>query len=143
MALVEMKGIYKTFGNVVALQGVDFAVEENEIIGLIGDNGAGKSTLIKILSGVFPPTKGEIYIKGQKINLREYSVRKGHELGIETVFQEQALGTLQTVWRNLFVGREITNRLGFIKMAQARQEADRSEERRVGKECRSRWSPYH
>lgn len=125
MALVEMKGIHKAFGSVVALQGVNFTVEENEIVGLIGDNGAGKSTLIKILSGVFPPTKGEIYIKGQKINPREYSVRKGHELGIETVFQEQALGTLQTVWRNLFVGREITNRFGFINIARARQEAER------------------
>ncbi len=125
MALVEMMGIYKAFGSVVALQGVDFTVGENEIVGLIGDNGAGKSTLIKLLSGVFPPTKGEIYIKGRKINLKEYSVKKAHELGIETVFQEQALGALQTIWRNLFVGREITNHLGFINITQARQEANR------------------
>lgn len=120
--LVEMKDIHKYFGTVVALRGVDFTVEENEVVGLIGDNGAGKSTLIKILSGVFPPTKGELYIKGQRIDLRRYSVREAHRLGIETVFQEQALGIKQSIWRNLFLGREPTNALGFLKVAEARDE---------------------
>ncbi len=123
MALIEMKNIYKAFGGVVALQGVDFSVEDNEVVGLIGDNGAGKSTLIKILSGVFPPTKGEIYAKGQKIDLKAYSVKEARRLGIETVFQEQALGIKQVIWRNLFLGREVTNRLGFLDVPRARHEA--------------------
>ena len=85
MSVVQMKNIHKSFGKVVALQAVNFKVGSNETVGLIGDNGAGKSTLIKILSGVYPLTKGEIYIKGQKIDLNNYSVKKAHELGIETV----------------------------------------------------------
>ena len=127
MSLVQMKDIHKSFGKVVALCGVDFEVGENEVVGLIGDNGAGKSTLIKILSGVYPPTRGEIYIKGKKINLRNYSVRKAHELGIETVFQEQALGVKQTIWRNLFLGRErqVAGRLGFFDLEKAKKETDR------------------
>ena len=127
MKLVEMKNIHKSFGKVVALQGVDFEVGPNEVVGLIGDNGAGKSTLIKILSGVYPPTKGEIYIKGQKIDLKNYSVRKAHELGIETVFQEQALGVKQTIWRNLFLGRErkVTDHIGFFQLDRAKKETDR------------------
>lgn len=120
-----MRGIYKTFGAVIALDGVDFEIGMNEIVGLIGDNGAGKSTLIKILSGVYPPTKGDIYIKGQKIDPRRYSVKEAHKLGIETVFQEQALGVKQSIWRNLFLGREPTNNLGFIKIDLAKRETDR------------------
>jgi len=89
---------------------------------LIGDNGAGKSTLIKILSGVFPYTKGQMYIKGQRINPKRYSVRKAHEMGIETVYQEQALGLKQSLWRNVFLGRQLTNRFGFIQMDEVRNE---------------------
>lgn len=125
--IVQMREIHKYFGKVVALRGVNFEVGPNEVVGLIGDNGAGKSTLIKILSGVYPPTRGEIYIKGQKIDPRHYSVEKAHALGIETVFQEQALGDKQTIWRNLFLGREkeISDYLGFIKLERARKETDR------------------
>jgi len=125
MSLVRMENIHKSFGKVVALRGVDFEVGSNEVVGLIGDNGAGKSTLIKILSGVYPPTKGNIYIKGKKIDLRSYSVRKAHKLGIETVFQEQALGTKQTIWRNLFLGRELTDSLGFIQLNKVKRETDK------------------
>jgi len=125
MSLVRMENIHKSFGKVVALRGVNFEVGSNEAVGLIGDNGAGKSTLIKILSGVYPPTKGNIYIKGKKIDLKSYSVRKAHKLGIETVFQEQALGTKQTIWRNLFLGRELTDSLGFIQLNKVKRETDK------------------
>jgi ABC-type sugar transport system ATPase subunit len=65
--LVQMKGIAKSYGPVTALDGVDFAVRENEIVGLLGDNGAGKSTLIKILSGTVTATRGEIFVRGKKV----------------------------------------------------------------------------
>jgi len=120
-----MKNIHKRFGGVVALRGVDFEVGDNEVIGLIGDNGAGKSTLQKILSGLYPPTEGEIIIKGNKINSREYSVRKAHELGIETVFQEKALGQKQALWRNIFLGRQPTTKLGYLDVEQAKSETTR------------------
>lgn len=124
MSLVEMNNIHKRFGEVVALRGVDFELDDNEVVGLIGDNGAGKSTLIKILSGVFPLTEGEFYVKGQRINPNRYSVRAAHGLGIETVYQERALGVKQSLWRNVFLGRQPANRLGFIKVKEARQETE-------------------
>ncbi len=125
MALVKMVNIYKSFGKVVALKGVNFEVGENEVVGLIGDNGAGKSTLIKILSGVYKPTGGDIYIKGQKVDLRSWSVEEARRYKIETVFQEEALGEKQTIWRNIFLGREPTGLLGFIKMKCAISETDK------------------
>ena len=125
MSLVRMVDIHKYFGKVVALSEVNFAIGENEVVGLIGDNGAGKSTLIKILSGVYPPTKGEIYIKKGKVDLRRYSVVEARRYGIETVFQDEALGLKQTIWRNLFLGREITGPLGFLRIEAAVNETDR------------------
>ena len=119
--LIQMKNIHKSFGGVVALDGVDFELGDNEVVGLVGDNGAGKSTLIKILSGVFPPDEGEIFIRGRKVE-RGYSFRKAHKLRIETVHQERALGEMQSMWRNIFAGRQITNRLGFIKIDKAKEE---------------------
>jgi len=123
--LAEMRNIWKSFGTVIALRGVDFCVRHNEIVGLVGDNGAGKSTLIKILSGVFPPDKGEIYINGNKIDIKNYSARKARELGIETVFQEKAIAENQTLWRNVFMGREIRSRFGFLKVKQMKQETEK------------------
>lgn len=118
--LVQMVQIHKSFGEVTALNGVSFEVGYNEIVGLVGDNGAGKSTLIKILTGVHAPDKGEIYFKGKKIE--HYSAEKARELGIETVYQEKALGEQQTLWRNIFMGREITNRMGFIQVEEEKKE---------------------
>jgi len=68
---VKMNNIEKYFGHTAALKGVNFGVGANEVVGLIGDNGAGKSTLIKIITGVFPPTKGELYIRDKKVSLRK------------------------------------------------------------------------
>ncbi|NOX44775.1 MAG: sugar ABC transporter ATP-binding protein [Caldiserica bacterium] len=101
---VEMRGIHKWFGGVHALKGVDFSVRRGEVVGLIGDNGAGKSTLIKILSGVFPPDKGEILIEGHRVRFRSPKDAKQH--GIETVYQELALVDNLDVPGNIFLGRE-------------------------------------
>lgn len=130
--LVEMKNIHKYFGKVVALEGIDFRVGNNEIVGLIGDNGAGKSTLIKILAGVFPPTSGEMYIRGKKISNRGYSVRKAHQFEIETVYQEKALGEKQSLWRNIFIGRQITNFFGFINVKKEKEETERIMKELIG-----------
>ena len=120
--LAELKNVSKSFGGVHALNGVNFRVDYNEIVGLIGDNGAGKSTLIKILTGVYPPDKGEIYIKGEKI--KDYSVHRAREIGIETVYQEKALVEQQTLWRNIFMGREITDRFGFLQIKKQKKETE-------------------
>jgi simple sugar transport system ATP-binding protein len=121
-SLVKLVGIHKSFGKVVALKGVNFEVGVNEVVGLIGDNGAGKSTLVKTIMGVFPPTSGEIYIRGRRIEAHDYSARKAHELRIETVYQEKALGEKQAMWRNIFLGRQICSPLGFINVAKEKEE---------------------
>ena len=65
-SLLAVKGVSKTFGGVVrALDDISLAAGRNEIVGVVGENGAGKSTLMKILVGVFPPDKGELYLKGK------------------------------------------------------------------------------
>jgi len=120
--LVNMENIRKSFGEVDALNGVNFAVGYNEVVGLIGDNGAGKSTLIKILAGVHRPDEGKIFIRGEEI--RKLSVRKVRELKIEVVYQERALGEQQSIWRNIFMGREIT-RLGFLEIEEQKRQADK------------------
>jgi len=112
--LIRMQNIYKWFGKVCALNNADFEICEGEIVGLIGDNGAGKSTLIKILSGVIQPDRGEIYYRGKKLN--RLSVKDMRNLGIETVFQEQALIDCFDVGRNIFLTREPIIKLGPIKI---------------------------
>lgn len=119
-----MVNIEKYFGLVRALRTINFEVGHNEIVGLIGDNGAGKSTLVKILTGVFPPTSGELYITGRKVDFRHYNVQHAHEYGIETVYQDKSLGEKQALWRNFFIGREITTWLGFINVKREKEIAN-------------------
>jgi simple sugar transport system ATP-binding protein len=117
---IELKNVSKSFGEVQALSGVDFQVGQNEVVGLLGDNGAGKSTLIKILNGFHQPTSGEIYFNGKQV--RNLTVQKARRLGVETVYQERALAELQTLWRNIFLGRELSNPLGFMDVRRMKAE---------------------
>jgi simple sugar transport system ATP-binding protein len=123
--ILKMRNISKTFGEVQALRHVNFSVARGEIVGLLGDNGAGKSTLIKIVTGYYhpDPDNSEIYFKGQKIE--GLSVSEARQLGIETVYQERALADLQTLWRNIFMGRELTATLGFMNVRKMRQETEK------------------
>lgn len=120
---LELKNISKCFGEVQSLRSVDFKLGRNEVVGLLGDNGAGKSTLIKIITGYHHPDEGEILFNGQKVE--HLTVPKARELGIETVYQERALAELQTLWRNIFIGREISNPLGFLKVKDMKGETNR------------------
>ncbi|MBN1123105.1 MAG: sugar ABC transporter ATP-binding protein [Anaerolineae bacterium] len=121
---LQMINVDKYFGAVCALRNVSFEVGSNEIIGLIGDNGAGKSTIVKILTGVFPPTSGELYIAGRKVDFRKYNVKKAHDYGIETVYQDKSLGEKQVLWRNFFIGRNITHPFGFINVRKEKEIAN-------------------
>ena len=123
-SVVRLEGVQKFFGPIQALKDIDLAIGRNEIVGLIGDNGAGKSTLIKVMTGVMPPTSGRIFIRGREIDLSDYSVRMAHDLSIETVYQDKSLADKQPLWRNFFVGRQITNRFGFIDIKREKQIAD-------------------
>jgi simple sugar transport system ATP-binding protein len=119
-----MVNIEKYFGVVRALKNINLQVGRNEIIGLIGDNGAGKSTMVKILTGVFSPTSGELYVAGKKVNFSNYSVKQAHKHGIETVYQDKSLGDKQVLWRNFFIGREITGPFGFINVKKEKEIAN-------------------
>ncbi len=121
---LRMVNIEKYFGLVCALKNINLEVGRNEIIGLIGDNGAGKSTMVKILTGVFRPTRGDLYIAGRKVNPGTYDVKRAHEYGIETVYQDKSLGEKQTLWRNFFIGRQITRRFGFIDVKKEKEIAN-------------------
>ncbi len=119
--VLELRGVSKSFGAVQALYQVDFHVGAGEVMALVGDNGAGKSTLIKVMTGVMRPSAGRIYIRDELVDLSEYSVRLAHKLSIETVYQDKSLGEKQPLWRNFFVGRQITNRFGFIDVKREKE----------------------
>lgn len=118
---LRMIDIEKYFGRVCALKQINLKIGSNEIVGLIGDNGAGKSTLVKILTGVHRPTSGDFYIAGRKVNPRTYNVKRAHEYGIETVYQDKSLGDKQALWRNFFIGRQITLPFGFINVQKEKE----------------------
>ena len=111
---MRVNNITKKFGPFIALNGVDLEVYPGEVHALLGDNGAGKSTLIKILSGVHEPTSGSIFIEEQERTFR--SPRDSSAAGIGTVYQDLAINQLMSVTRNFFMGRELTSRLGSLRM---------------------------
>ena len=118
--IVRLEGVQKYFGAIQGLRDINLSIGRNEIVGLIGDNGAGKSTLIKVMTGVLRPSGGRIFIRDREIDPQDYSVRKAHDLSIETVYQDKSLAEKQPLWRNFFAGRQITNRYGFIDVKRER-----------------------
>jgi ribose transport system ATP-binding protein len=106
--ILEMRGICKRFPGVVALDHVDFSVQQGEIHSLIGQNGAGKSTLMKILAGLYAPNEGQILIAGRPVTI--HSPREALRLGIGVVYQELSLLPNLSVADNIFLGREPGNR---------------------------------
>lgn len=103
---VEVRGVSKHYGSVVALENADYEVYPGEIAALIGDNGAGKSTLIKIIAGAIRPDSGTIKVHGHEVNF--HSPRDARNAGIETVYQDLALAPDLEVAANLYLGREIS-----------------------------------
>ncbi len=107
-AILELRGISKSFPGVVALDGVDFSVAAGEVRALMGENGAGKSTLIKLLTGVYERDEGRMFLAGAEIN--PHSPHEAQRLGISTVYQEVNLIPTLTVAENIFLGRQPTRR---------------------------------
>ncbi|MDO5516722.1 MAG: sugar ABC transporter ATP-binding protein [Clostridium sp.] len=102
--VLEMKNISKIFPGVRALSNVDFNLRKGEIHTLMGENGAGKSTLIKVLTGVYEITEGNIYLNGKEIKIS--STEQAQKYGISTVYQEVNLCPNLTVAENIYIGRE-------------------------------------
>ncbi len=114
MAVLELKGIAKHFGAIEALRGVDLTLHAGEVLGLMGDNGAGKSTLVKVIAGNFPPSHGEIRIDGEAQHF--HKPVDAREKGIEVVYQDLALCNNLTAAENVFLGREVKRRFGFLSL---------------------------
>jgi simple sugar transport system ATP-binding protein len=106
MPPLRLSNIRKQFGGVVAIERFDLEVRAGEIVALVGDNGAGKSTLVKIVSGVYLPTAGEIQLQGRPASFRDPS--DARRQGVEVVYQDLALVDSQPVYMNMFLGRERT-----------------------------------
>ena len=111
--IIEVEGIGKTFGSVLALQDVSTTVNAGEVTCVLGDNGAGKSTLIKILSGAHAHTEGRFLV--DRVVRHFSSPRDALDLGIATVYQDLAVVPLISVWRNFFLGAELTKGYGPMR----------------------------
>lgn len=103
--VMQAQGLVKRYGQVTALDGVDFELRAGEILAVIGDNGAGKSSLIKALSGATIPDEGQILLDGRTVHFK--SPIDARRLGIETVYQDLAVAPAMTIAENLFLGREL------------------------------------
>ncbi|WP_369174119.1 ATP-binding cassette domain-containing protein [Streptomyces sp. R28] len=104
--IVELRGAGKSYGNIRALHGVDLKVFPSQVTCVLGDNGAGKSTLIKIISGLHQHTEGEFLVDNDPV--RFSTPREALDRGIATVYQDLAVVPLMPVWRNFFLGSEMT-----------------------------------
>jgi simple sugar transport system ATP-binding protein len=109
--LVELKGVGKSYGNIIALKDINLRVGAGQVTGVLGDNGAGKSTLIKIIAGLHKPTEGELLVDGEPMTFE--SPKDALANGISTVYQDLAVVSLMPVWRNFFLGQEL--RKGLLK----------------------------
>jgi ABC-type sugar transport system ATPase subunit len=102
--LLELRAIFKSFGPVQALSGVDLVVPNAQVTALVGDNGAGKSVLIKCIAGIHTPERGQILWQGRPVHIR--TPKDSAALGIETVYQDLALCDNLDIVQNMFLGRE-------------------------------------
>jgi len=117
---LELRGITKQFGSLIANDDINFKVEAGEIHAILGENGAGKSTLMNIVYGLLSPDKGQILVDGQEIKIK--SPLDALAAGIGMVHQHFMLIPVFTVAENIVLGHEKTNRVGLLDLATARQE---------------------
>jgi rhamnose transport system ATP-binding protein len=110
--VLSVRNIEKSFPGVRALSGVSFDVAPGEVHALLGENGAGKSTLIKIVSGVFPPDRGEVIVDGRSVNLQRPD--DARRAGVATIYQELLLFPELTVAENVFMGHAPRAGLGRL-----------------------------
>ena len=102
--LLQIRGLYKSFGPVQALTDVTFDLPAGAVTALAGDNGAGKSVTIKCISGIYQPDRAQFLWEGRPVHIR--NAHDASELGIETVYQDLALADNLDIVQNMFLGRE-------------------------------------
>ena len=111
--LVKLIGAGKNYGSIIALSDISLEVSGGEVMCVLGDNGAGKSTLIKIIAGLHQPSVGTYEVEGTPVHFS--SPREALERGIATVYQDLAVVPLMPVWRNFFLGSELTKGWGPLR----------------------------
>jgi len=126
MSLLEVQGVGKSFGAIRALSDVSFAIEPGEVAGLMGDNGAGKSTMVKLISGNFLPSEGEIRVDGKACHF--HKPLDARAAGIEVVYQDLALADNLTAAQNVFLGRELKKGVWPFRILDKQAMIDRSAE---------------
>ena len=152
--LLEVHELSAGYGDSDILHGLSLRVDDGELVAVIGPNGAGKSTLLKTLAGLVRPRSGRIALRGADIT--GAGTQRIVASGLCYVPQEANVFPSLSVWENLTIGawtapgasneraRAVVDLFPVLaERRRARAGTLRSEERRVGKECRSRWSPYH
>ncbi len=116
--LLELHGVTKSFGGLTALKDLSFHVGASEVVGLLGDNGAGKSTAVNLISGIHRPTSGHLSIDGTRA---DFTCRSDSaEAGIETIYQNTALVDQLSITRNIFMGRELCDGMGMLRLREMR-----------------------
>ncbi|MBK1869072.1 sugar ABC transporter ATP-binding protein [Aestuariivirga sp. YIM B02566] len=120
--LLEAKGVTKYFGAITALRNVNFHVNAGEALGVVGDNGAGKSTLMKILSGLYQPSEGQLIFEGQPVHFS--SPRVARNSGIEMVYQDFALAGNLPIYENIYLGREPGTKVGGLTVIDRARERE-------------------
>ncbi len=125
--LLEVRNLSRHFGAVKALEHCSLSVRPGEVVALVGDNGAGKTTMIKTVSGVYPPSSGEILIEGKPVLFS--SPEDAREKGIETIYQDLALADNLTIGANIYLGREPVRRMfGFLPVLDRKKMAKAAED---------------
>ncbi|MDN5352728.1 MAG: ribose transport system ATP-binding protein, partial [Clostridiales bacterium] len=120
--ILKMIGIDKTFPGVKALDGVSLNAYEGRVMALLGENGAGKSTLMKILSGVYKMTDGEIFFRGERVQFK--NTRESQAKGIAIIHQELNLVDQLSIGENIFLGREPKTSFGMIRWKRLYEESE-------------------
>ncbi len=120
--LLEAQGVTKYFGAITALRNVNFHVNAGEALGVVGDNGAGKSTLMKILSGLYQPSEGQLIFEGRPVHFS--SPRVARNSGIEMVYQDFALAGNLPIYENIYLGREPGKKVGGLTVIDKAKERE-------------------
>lgn len=124
--LLKVDGLSKQYQKVVAIEDIAFELEQNSILGLIGDNGAGKSTLLSILNGYVKPDSGQMWLDGGEYT--PSSPQDARDAGVAMTYEDFALVDNAPVWENFFMGREQGNSYGPLQtIDQARMRSEVAE----------------
>lgn len=122
--ILEVKGMCKYFGSLVANEDINMTVKRASVHSIIGENGAGKSTLMNMIAGIYKPSKGEVFVNGKKVVFR--NPNDAAKCGIGMVHQEFMLYPELTVLENLMMGFETTRMGYFLDRKKARKDIRRS-----------------